>query len=59
MCSACLAAAIALVPSTAHPLTRWLLPLGIAAGLLLTWLFFYYVGVALTRMPASVHEDGT
>lgn len=56
LCASCLAANAALVkpPRSA---SAFLLPLALLAGLLLAWLFFYYFGVLLTKMPSSFHQS--
>lgn len=59
VCAACLRQAERAVRLSERPAVRRLLrALQLCLGLVLTWLFFYWTGEALLRLPSAFH-DGT
>lgn len=56
LCAACLTKSVA-VPLTRRPAMVGVIRSGqLLAGLVLTLIFFYWLGLVLLRMPSSFHE---
>lgn len=53
ICARCVARHVAVKPAKGSSAAIW--ALFSAAGLLFTWMVFYYAGMALARIPSSFH----
>ena len=58
LCASCLAVQNKPGGGDTFSLARLWLPVGLVGGFFLAWLFFYYLGVVLTKMPMTTHESG-
>jgi hypothetical protein len=56
LCASCLKASSRRSSTEGRAVRNLLYTLQVAAGLAVTWLFFYGVGQALVRIPSSFHE---
>jgi hypothetical protein len=58
ICSSCLSKIVQPVEHRRHPFRVLFRAMQFAFGVFVVWLFFYYLGQILLRLPASFH-DGT